>query len=241
MTMRGGRYPMGEDSMAALIEQLEALADEKYRVFNEKLTPGTAGNLLGVRMPALRRIAGQILHSDPAGFLDASLYSALHELRMLHVIVLAREATDAVGRLSRIRACVPTLENWAVCDTLCNDLKPDEELKALLLPDLRVWAQSAREFEARFAYVMLMLYYRDAAHIDETLRLYAAFHHEGYYARMGAAWGLSFLYIDWPGRTLDILKGGSLDRFTHNKAIQKIIESYRVSDADKALLRTLRR
>lgn len=232
---------MSRFPMEVLIEQLRGLADEKYRMFNEGLTPGTEGRSLGVRMPALRKVAKQILKSDPEGFLDASLQSALQEIRMLHVIVLSREKTDAARRLERICACVPRLDNWAVCDTLCSDLKPDDVLKSLLLPRLRIWAQSPREFESRFAYVMLMLYYRDPAHIDETFRLYAAFRHEGYYARMGAAWGLSFLFVDWPERTLELLRTDALDRFTHNKAIQKIIESYRVPDADKELLRTLRR
>jgi len=84
-------------------------------------------------------------------------------------------------------------------------------------------------------------FYCDDEHIDETLRLYSVFCHEGYYARMGAAWGISFLYIDYPLRTIGLLQSGTLDRFTHNKAIQKCIESYRISDEDKHCLRTLRR
>ena len=229
-------YPLDE-----LTDKLRSLADEKYRIFNESLTPGAEGTSFGVRMPALRRIAREILRNDPSSFLDASLGHTVHEINLLHAILLAKESCSVENRLMRIRGFVPTIGNWAVCDLLCNDLKPSPEFAEALLPRLRRYSESENEYEIRFALVMLMLYYRDPAHIDETFRLYASFRHEGYYARMGAAWGLSFLFVDWPERTLELLKSNTLDRFTHNKAIQKCIESYRVSAQDKKMLRTLRR
>lgn len=225
----------------ALLERLHALADEKYRTFNESLTPGAEGTSIGVRMPALRKVAKQILKDDASSFLDASLCSTIHEIRLLHGMVLAKEKADLDQRLARIRAFVPTIDNWAVCDVFCNDLKPSEPLKEALLPMLREWAQCKGEFEVRFAYVMLMLYYRGEAHIDETFLLYSTFRHEGYYARMGVAWGLSYLYVDYPDLTLEFLRTDALDRFTHNKAIQKCTESYRITDEEKQRLRALRR
>jgi len=224
-----------------LLTELRALADEKYRAFNEALTPGAEGTSLGVRMPALRKAARRILKDNPSAFLDASLNSPVHEIRLLHAIVLAKEAASPAQRLARLRSFVPTIDNWAVCDLLCNDLKPSGEFRVALLPLLSEYASSSREFEVRFALVTLMLYYRDSEHIDETFRVYASFRHEGYYAQMGAAWGLSYLYVDYPERTANLLCTGTLDRFTHNKAIQKCIESYRISDEDKHCLRTLRR
>lgn len=225
----------------ALTEQLRSLADEKYRAFNESLTPGAEGTSMGVRMPALRKVARQILKDDPAAFLDASLDSPVHEIRLLHAIILAKEPCSDSQRLARIQAFVPLIDNWAVCDLLCNDLKPADEFRKMLLPLLQEYARSTNEFEVRFALVMLMLYFRDPPYIDETFSVYSAFRHEGYYARMGAAWGLSFLYIDWPQRTLALLESHILDRFTHNKAIQKCIESYRISENAKHFLRVLRR
>lgn len=178
---------------------------------------------------------------DPEAFLNLSLNSDVHELDLLHAIVLSKADFTAPQRLRRLRDFVPTIGNWAVCDLLCNDLKPSGAFRDALLPLLREYARSDSEFEVRFAYVMLMLYYRDAAHIDETFRLYEEFRHDGYYARMGVAWGMSFLYVDYPERTVQLLNSLSLDPFTHNKSIQKIIESLRVEDADKQFLRTLRR
>ena len=225
----------------AVIEQLRELADEEYRTFNESLTPGIEGKSLGVRMPALRKVAKQILKNDSTGFLDASLNSAVHEINLLHAIVLAGEVCTCDQKLIRIRSFVPTISNWAVCDVFCNDLKPSGAFRERLIPVLNQYAQSVNEFEVRFALVMRMLWYRDPAHIDETFRIYSKFHHDGYYARMGAAWGISYLYADAPERTIEFLQRHSLDRFTHNKAIQKCIESHRIPDAQKQFLKTLRR
>lgn len=169
---------MPEFPLDALIEQLQSLADEKYRTFNESLTPGTEGKSFGVRMPALRKVAKQILQSSPSAFLDSSLGNSIHEINLLHAIVLSKEPRGVDQTLARIRNFVPTISNWAVCDVFCNDLKPSESLKAALLPLLR---------------------------------------------------------------TAALLKSNVLDRFTHNKAIQKCIESYRISDQEKQYLRSLRR
>ena len=224
-----------------LLRELEARADERYRSFNESLTPGAENRSIGVRMPVLRATARAILRDDPEDFLTASLNSGVHELRLLHAIVLAQYKCAFEDRIARLAAFVPTIDNWAVCDTLCNDLKPRPEQLDALLDFIRECLNSGREFEVRFGCVMLMLYYHGDDRIDETLRLYAGFRHDGYYARMGAAWGLSMLFVFQRAQTLHFLQTDALDRFTHNTAIRKCIESRQIADSDKRLLRALRR
>ena len=224
-----------------LLRELEARADERYRSFNESLTPGAENRSIGVRMPVLRATARAILRDDPEDFLTASLNSGVHELRLLHAIVLAQYKCSFEDRIARLAAFVPTIDNWAVCDTLCNDLKPRPEQLDALLDFIRECLNSGREFEVRFGCVMLMLYYHGDDRIDETLRLYAGFRHDGYYARMGAAWGLSMLFVFQRAQTLHLLQTDALDRFTHNTAIRKCIESRQIADSDKRLLRALRR
>ena len=224
-----------------LLRELEARADERYRSFNESLTPGAENRSIGVRMPVLRATARAILRDDPEDFLTASLNSGVHELRLLHAIVLAQYKCAFEDRIARLAAFVPTIDNWAVCDTLCNDLKPRPEQLDALLDFIRECLNSGREFEVRFGCVMLMLYYHGDDRIDETLRLYAGFRHDGYYARMGAAWGLSMLFVFQRAQTLHFLQTDALDRFTHNTAIRKCIESRQITDPDKRLLHALRR
>lgn len=227
-------------TMDSLLERLRSLADDRYRAFNESLIPTARGSSIGVRLPMLRKIAKELLKENPEGFLDASLGSSVHEIRLLHAIVLARARFPLSERLERLRAFVPTLDNWSVCDVLCGDWKPVEAELDPLLAIVSEYMASQREFEVRFSAVMLMLYYRSVCP-DEVFRRYAAFRHDGYYAQMAVAWGISYLFVDYRDRTLRFLSEDALDRFTHNKAIQKIIESDRVVEADKRLLRTLRR
>lgn len=229
---------MGWD-MAGLLARLEGMADERYRAFNEGLIPGAEGTSLGVRMPALRAVAREIAREDPRGFLDATLGARVHELNLLHAMALAR--LPWAERMARLKAFVPTVGNWAVCDALCADLKPPESGLDELADFLAACAASGEEYPTRFALVARMLYYRDPARIDGTFQLYAGFRHEGYYARMGAAWGLSALYFVDRERTLRVLESGALDPFTRGKAVQKAIESRRATDEDRARLRALRR
>ena len=102
-------------------------------------------------------------------------------------------------------------------------------------------AASDEEFRKRFGLVMMMNRYREDEYAPAVLAAYRGFSHPGYYARMGAAWGLATLFLFQREGVLEILKSGVLDEFTHNKAIQKARESYRVSDEDKRMLAGLRR
>jgi len=232
---------MQKISLEPLLEALCADADDTYRIFNEGLIPGSKGYSIGVRMPALRKHARRILKENPRAFLDASLNSAIHEINLLHAIVLAALPCDFHEKLELLSQFVPTVANWAVCDVLCNDLRPDETHLEPLWQFLQSYLISDREFEVRFALVMLMLRFHSDAWIDRTLQAYADFRHPSYYAQMGAAWGLSMLFVHQREKALHLLQNNTWDRFTHNKAIQKIVESRQVSSTDKQLVRTMKR
>ena len=128
-----------------------------------------------------------------------------------------------------------------MCDTLCSSFKPKQRELDELFIFVCDCAASDIEFRKRFGLVMLMDYYREARFIPRVMAIYRDFRHEGYYARMGAAWGLATLWLFAREESLAILEENLWDDFTHNKAIQKMRESYRISDADKALVQSLKR
>lgn len=225
----------------SLIALLKSQSDEKYRRFNESLIPGAEDTSLGVRMPALRSIAKEILKDDPYGFLNAGLSRPIHEIRLLHGIVLGGLKCSINDKIALTERFLPHINNWAVCDTFCSSFKPCPSEKKILFSFLKECAESNEEYRKRFGLVMMMNYYHDDEWIDSVLEVYRKFNHEGYYARMAAAWGLATLYVYCPESILQILRDNHYDDFTHNKAIQKMIESYRISDKDKEMLRTLRR
>ena len=232
---------MSNYDLAPVVRALEANADAGYRDFNQALIPGCVNPALGVRVPVLRAIARDILRGDWRGFLEASRDEPLHELRMLHAIVLGGARCEMQERIALIDAFLPRVDNWAVCDTLCSGIKPKLAELDALFAFVCACAESPVEFRKRFGLVMMMNRFREPPYVDRVMEVYRGFRHEGYYARMGAAWGLATLFLVRREAVLDILRDGALDDFTHDKAIQKLCESYRVSGADKQLVRSLRR
>lgn len=224
-----------------LIARLEALSDGGYRAFSEKLTPGIENASLGVRMPALRAISRELLKGDWRAFLEASRAYPLHELRMLHAMVLGGAKCPIDEKRDLADTFLPFVENWAVCDALCASMKLKPAEKDALFDFVCACAASPMEFRRRFGLVMLMSHYREDRFADRVMAVYRDFQHDGYYARMGAAWGLATLFLCHREAALGILRDGVWDPFTHNMAIRKLCESYRVSDDDKQLARSLRR
>ena len=106
---------------------------------------------------------------------------------------------------------------------------------------LKTYAVSGKEYEIRFALVAMLDYFINEEYIDQVLEILGQVRHEGYYVKMAAAWAVSICYVKFPEKTEGFLKKDLLDDFTHNKSIQKIRESYRVSKEDKERLKTLRR
>lgn len=226
----------------ALVERLRGLADPQYAAFSEGLIPGAAHTSLGVRTPQLRAAAREILRGDDwCEFLEASRDHPILEIRMLHGFVLGGARCPIGEKLGLTDRFLPFVDNWAVCDGFCASFKPRKDEREQTFAFACRCAASDVEFRKRFGLVLLMSRFREPPYLEGTMAVYRSFRHDGYYARMGAAWGLATLWLSARDAALAILKDGCWDDFTHNKAIQKLCESYRVSPEDKALVRSMRR
>lgn len=242
------------------LEQLRSLAESDYRDFNCKLIPGIdKERVLGVRVPAIRKVAKEIVKGgrekadweeylaelencrpDPQGIGGTELF---YEEVMLQGMVIAAARMEREKRLAYIERFVPRIDNWAVCDTFCGDLKfaDIEENRQPVWDFLQSYLEDDRQYFIRFGIVMLMNHYIDEDHIDAILATVSSIRHDGYYVKMAAAWALSMCFIAFPQKTEALIEDNEMDDFTHNKTIQKIRESYRVSKEDKARLNLLKR
>lgn len=227
-----------QQSYQQLLCTLKELGEESFKAFNLKLIPGKT-QAWGVRVPTLRRLAKQIAHEDAQGFLSIAREDTLEEC-MLQGMVIGAMRCSLAQRFALTTEFVPKIDNWAVCDVFCGDLKAIKKDLPAGRAFLERYECSDKEFELRFLAVMLMQYYTGDAYIDNTLKVYQTIRHEGYYVKMAIAWGLSVCFIKQREKTLPLLQNGAFDLFTHNKAIQKCCESRRVSPQDKALLRRLK-
>lgn len=219
--------------------RLEALAEPGYREFASSLIPNI-DNLLGVRLPALRRIALELARGDWRAWLRQAENDHFEET-MLQAMVIGYGDMDAEERLRHIAAFVPRIDNWSVCDRFCLGLKFAAVNQASVWAFIQPYLKSEREYDVRFGVVMLLEHFIDEQYIAETLRLLDGVRHEGYYAKMAVAWAVSICYVKFPALTEDYLAHSALDDFTFNKALQKIGESFRVDASAKARVRAMRR
>lgn len=221
-------------------KELEALADEKYKNFHAALLPDTE-NVLGVRIPQLRSLAKQIVKGNDWRTFVETPDTDYYEETMLQGMVTGLAKMELEEQIKRIGLFVPRIDNWAVCDIFCGELKRAvRKDKEIVWQFIQPYLKSGQEFELRFGIVMLF-HYIDEEHIDQLLKQADQFSHEAYYARMGMAWMLSVCFVKFPERTMEYLKQSKLDNWTYNKTLQKIIESLRVDKETKEAIRTMKR
>lgn len=220
-------------------DRIMALRDEEYRKFSAALLPNI-NNLLGVRLPELRRLAREIARADWRTYLANPAGEYFEEL-MLQGMVIGYLRTDIEEILGCIARFVSQIDNWAVCDSFCAGLKFTRQYPEPVWNFLQPYLWSEDEYEVRFGVVMLLDYFINEEYIDRVLQVLDHAGNEGYYARMAVAWALSVCYVKLPDRTLTFLKNNALDDFTHNKTLQKIMESRRVDRESKELIRSLKR
>jgi len=220
-------------------EQLIRLADEDYRKFSSSITPGT-DNILGVRLPDLRKMAREIAKGDYHSYFNEAS-SDTYEEKMLQGMVIGYIKADIDEILGLAKKFIPMIDNWAICDSFCSGLKITRSHKEKVWDFLQPYLYSEKEFEIRFAVVMILNYYIDEVYAPMAFAHFDRIKHDGYYVKMAVAWAVSVYFAKMPDITLEYIKNNRLDDFTHNKGIQKIIESRRVDQATKEMLKNLRR
>lgn len=214
---------------------LRPLAEPEYKEFSSKLLPGVDG-IIGVRIPALRRIAKDICRSDWKNFLSYEPQSFEHT--MIYGLVTATAPMTAGERIKMTEKFIPMINNWSVSDTFCASWKigktDDKDEVWNYCTEL---VRRHSEFPSRVGAVMMLDHFIDDEHVDLINRILCSAAPCGRYYDMGAAWTLSVCYVKYPDRTEQALFGGTADLGILKKTVQKICDSYRVGKEDKERLR----
>lgn len=221
-----------------ILSRLTPLAEPGYRAFNQKMIP-TRCEILGVRAPHIEVLAREVLAGDFREFLESAPDDVL-EVLFLKAAAVGGGKMELSERFERVLSFLPKIDNWAVCDALLGWIKPGPVERAAWFAFLSPLFDDEREFFARFAAVM-MIRFSDPDWIAPALSALARVRQPGYYARMGVAWALSHLYVDFPKEVEALLKSNALEPWVHNKAIQKVVESHRVDEGEKLALKSLKR
>ena len=222
------------------IEQaLFALQDAPYRDFQAKLLPTVdPATIIGVRTPALRDYAKELAKHPEIGDFLAALPHAYFDENQLHAFIISLEK-DHTKCVAEVNAFLPFVDNWATCDQLSP--KVFKKHRAELLDEIKSWLNSDRTYTVRFGVGMLMEHFLDADFDPAYPEWVAALRSEEYYINMMIAWYFATALAKQYDAALPFIEGNRLDPWTHNKAIQKALESYRVPQERKDHLRSLKR
>ncbi len=219
-------------------DRLFALRDEEYGAFQGKLIPTVSPEtIIGVRTPALRALAKELRgRGEIDGFLTALPHRYFDE-NQLHAFLLSLEK-DYRAAVAGLDAFLPYVDNWATCDQMSP--KVFRRHRAELLSEIERWLASQHVYTVRFGVGMLMEHYLDDAFREECLARVAALRSEEYYVNMMIAWYFATALCKQYDAALPYIELRRLDVWTHNKAIQKAIESRRVPEERKERLRALK-
>jgi 3-methyladenine DNA glycosylase AlkD len=240
-----------ENLMIMIRERLEALSEEKYRVFTSALIPGKE-NILGVRLPLIRKLAKEVLKGDWHSYLkQVGIAGAREEFQacdreeymeevMLQGMIIGGSKTPLEEKLELAAAFVPKIDCWSVCDSFCSELKIADSNQEHVWEFIQPYLKSDKEYEIRFGVVML-LHYLSPEYATQAFEHFDRIKQEGYYVKMAVAWVLSMYYVNLPELTIEYLKKNELDDFTYNKALQKIVESLRIDQETKTMIKAMKR
>lgn len=227
-------------SEKTITDGLFALKDENYRRFHAKLIPDIPiDNIIGVRTPVLRKYAKEVAKLPEANiFLESLPHSYYEENNLYGALLSLLYPKDIIAFMEQLERFLPYVDNWATCDMLSP--KIFKKHLPYVYERVQKWLQSDAVYTIRFGIVTLLGFYLDDAFEPEMLQLVANVRSEEYYVNMAVAWYFSMALVKQYDATLPYIQNRVLEPWTHNKSIQKAIESRRIPQETKAYLRGLK-
>lgn len=219
-------------------ECLFALSDSGFRVFQSSLIPSVdESRIIGVRTPILRKLALEVFKSGNANVILDVLPHKYYEEDNLHAFLIER-ITDFDECIAQITRFLPFVDNWATCDSMNPKILKYHTVE--LEKHVYTWIASDYEYGVRYGIECLMRYYLDVNFSARYLDIVARVNREDYYVKMMVAWYFATALAKQYECTVQYFKKTVLDRWTHNKALQKALESYRITSHQKQYLRNLK-
>lgn len=214
------------------------MQDKQYAAFQAKLAPGVPEDrFIGIRVPVLRKFAKEYAKEDNSKDFLSQLPHIYYDEDMLHALLIS-QMKDYNECVQQTDAFLPYIDNWAVCDIMSP--KVFAKHKETLMDKIKEWSKSAHTYTCRFGLEMLMSHYLDKDFKAEYLQIPAQAKSDEYYVKMMVAWFFATALAKQWEAAIPYIEQKRLAIWTHNKTIQKAIESYRISPEQKAYLRTLK-
>ena len=225
--------------MSDIREALFQLQDVKYRDFLKKLIPTVdPDRIIGVRTPDLRKLAKAVCKEPVAAEFLAALPHEYFDENQLHAFIISEEK-DYDKCIGLVESFLPYVDNWATCDQMSP--KVFKKHRDDLLLHIKKWLKSKETYTIRFAVGMLMEHFLDEDFDPSYPEMVAKIQSEEYYVNMMKAWYFATALAKQYDTAIRFIEEQKLDVWTHNKAIQKARESYRITPEQKVYLKTLKK
>ena len=225
--------------MTEIQKRLFELQDIKYRDLTAKLNPAVdPDTFIGVRLPVLRGYAKELIKAGQSDAFLSVLPHTYFDENMLHALILCEEK-DFETAVEKSERFLPFADSWSITDTLSP--KAFAKFPERLVPYIEKWLNSDMPYTVRFSILCLMKYFLNERFEERYIYMVCGVQSQEYYVNMMRAWYLATALAKQYSPTVKLLEENRLDIWTHNKTIQKAVESYRITDEQKNYLRTLRR
>lgn len=223
-------------------KRLMDISEESQKKLNIKLCPDTNKEILGVRIPNLRKLAKEIVKEEKWEQFIKEAQDKYFEEILLQGLVIAYAKNSLQEKYIYMQKFIPKMDSWAMTDTFTPTLKVKEKDLKNYWDFIIPFTKSNKEFEVRFAIISMLDYYIREEYVNQVIKILDNIKHDGYYVKMAIAWTLAEIGIKFNDILMTYLKeNNNLDKFTFNKTLQKMIESYRISDEQKVVLRKMKR
>ncbi len=224
--------------MDAIQKELFKLQDKKYKEFQEKLIPTRdPDTIIGVRTPKLRKYAKELFKSNNYQSFLKELPHKYFDENQLHAFIIS-EIKDYDECINYINEFLPYVDNWATCDQMSP--KVFKKNHDSLIDNIKIWLKSKETYTIRFGIGCLLQHFLDEDFKPEYLEIVSRIKSEEYYINMMRAWYFATALAKQYKLTKPYIENNQLDKWTHNKTIQKAIESYRISSEQKEYLKSLK-
>lgn len=221
-----------------ILEKLFSLQDLEYKAFHIKLMPTVSPeNVIGIRIPVLRRLAKEIKNTDEGSLFLKKLPHKYYEENNLHAFLI-EGIDDFDSCVAELERFLPYVDNWATCDSMRPKCFKKNKDKLLLY--IEKWLKSDSIYTVRFAVECLMIYFLDESFDVKYLEMVSQIKSEEYYVNMMIAWYFATALAKQWTDAVRFLENNRLSPWVHNKTIQKAVESYRITGEQKAYLKTLK-
>ena len=221
------------------ISYLYSKQDIKYREFHKGIVPNI-DSLIGIRTPILKDIAKKISKGNYNSFISLNKHNTYEEI-FIHGIIIGNIKLSFNDKLVLTDKFIPYINNWAICDSFCSNFKDFKKNQNEVFTKIKLYLESDNLWINRVGLVLLLNHYINDDYIDQVLDITKQIKSDEYYVKMANAWLISMCYIKYPKKTYKLLESKKLDKWTQNKSISKIRDSFRVTDLDKKKITYLKK